>query len=553
MAEAVTSHEKLADVIDATKRSWRRDSNNLAASGQIQMQFSSIMRTFVDSPEKMMEVATAQSKAAKMDDDHTQPTERDDFRARVREQRKAAGREVEGSDRPAENRPERTKQAEKPKAPSRDTSNDEVQSDVAPATAKTDTPAEQSDATAGRSFQDRIIDAPQAILEGTHQQTGEPRPDLVQQGQHQQASHELEHGAQTVLAGALTDKNFSRVGEDLHDAANAVLARTKNTHAAGPSAGDSLREEQASDLSNRLAGFGQIQIQVDTANDAAKTRNNPIGGLNANVNFGQFDGLDTVAQTPFSDTAKGEMAGNGSEQKTTSTHANTPIDARGAQTSQQDVAALFGQAVRAQTAMAGQPGQMAGVDAKTMAPADAIQAVGAAAPAGPSQLSQTAKANPTTAAHQPEKPKEQTAAEQIAVKIRQAVGEGTDKINIKLNPHELGRVEVRLETAKDGSTAVTVLAERQETLDMLQKDSRGLERALNDAGLKTDAASLNFGLRGDGQRDVAQGRDRRDRQNNRNTERADIGRIEFGDKAGVAKSAANSRTLGADRGVDIRV
>jgi flagellar hook-length control protein FliK len=167
-------------------------------------------------------------------------------------------------------------------------------------------------------------------------------------------------------------------------------------------------------------------------------------------------------------------------------------------------------------------------------------------------LSQTAKANPATAAHQPEKP-QQTAAEQIAVKIRQAVGEGADKINIKLNPHELGRVEVRLELSKDGSITATVLAERRETLDILQKDARGLERALNDAGLKTDAASLSFGLRGDGQKQADVGRDRRNGANNRGDERAATGRIEFGDKAGLAKSAAYQRTLGANSGVDIRV
>jgi flagellar hook-length control protein FliK len=34
---------------------------------------------------------------------------------------------------------------------------------------------------------------------------------------------------------------------------------------------------------------------------------------------------------------------------------------------------------------------------------------------------------------------------------------------------------------------------------MLQKDQRTLERALNDAGLQTDAGSLSFNLKGQGQ------------------------------------------------------
>lgn len=44
-----------------------------------------------------------------------------------------------------------------------------------------------------------------------------------------------------------------------------------------------------------------------------------------------------------------------------------------------------------------------------------------------------------------------------------------------------------------------VTVERPETLELLQRDARGLERALQDAGLRTDSGSLNFNLRGDGQ------------------------------------------------------
>jgi hypothetical protein len=39
-----------------------------------------------------------------------------------------------------------------------------------------------------------------------------------------------------------------------------------------------------------------------------------------------------------------------------------------------------------------------------------------------------------------------------------------------------------------------IIAERPETLDILQRDIRVLERALQDAGLKTDQNSLSFDL-----------------------------------------------------------
>ena len=86
------------------------------------------------------------------------------------------------------------------------------------------------------------------------------------------------------------------------------------------------------------------------------------------------------------------------------------------------------------------------------------------------------------------------ANEQVAVQIRRAVAAGNDRISIRLHPAELGRVQVRLEVADDGHVRALITAERPETLDLMQRDLRGLERALQDAGLKTDPGSLSFGL-----------------------------------------------------------
>src|SRR3546814_6284200 len=68
-----------------------------------------------------------------------------------------------------------------------------------------------------------------------------------------------------------------------------------------------------------------------------------------------------------------------------------------------------------------------------------------------------------------------------------------------LHPAELGRIEVKLENASDGTLRAVISAERSETLDLLQRDARGLERALQEAGVKTDSGSLSFNLRGQGQ------------------------------------------------------
>lgn len=94
-------------------------------------------------------------------------------------------------------------------------------------------------------------------------------------------------------------------------------------------------------------------------------------------------------------------------------------------------------------------------------------------------------------------------AEQIALQVQKAQLAGKDQVTIKLHPAELGRIDVKLENGDDGVLRAVISAERSETLDLLQRDARGLERALQDAGVKTDSGSLNFNLKG--QQDPEQG------------------------------------------------
>ncbi len=111
--------------------------------------------------------------------------------------------------------------------------------------------------------------------------------------------------------------------------------------------------------------------------------------------------------------------------------------------------------------------------------------------------SQSARGATQAAAQRPARPA-QTAppTAQIAVHIVRAVGDGISRFNVQLQPAELGRVEVKIEVSTDGAVRAMVTAERQETVDQLQRDSRALERALQEAGLKTDSQNLHFSLRG---------------------------------------------------------
>lgn len=90
------------------------------------------------------------------------------------------------------------------------------------------------------------------------------------------------------------------------------------------------------------------------------------------------------------------------------------------------------------------------------------------------------------------------AAEQVAISISKAVKLGDTTFTVRLDPPHLGRVEVKMEILSDGRVHATLSAERWDTVESLQRESRILERAFQDAGLKPD--SMNFNLKDDQRR-----------------------------------------------------
>ena len=86
----------------------------------------------------------------------------------------------------------------------------------------------------------------------------------------------------------------------------------------------------------------------------------------------------------------------------------------------------------------------------------------------------------------------------VAVEIANKALNGKNQFDIRLDPPDLGRIHVRLEVDKDGNVISHLVADRTDTLDMLRRDSAGLDRALQDAGLKTSGDSLQFSLRDQG-------------------------------------------------------
>jgi hypothetical protein len=82
-------------------------------------------------------------------------------------------------------------------------------------------------------------------------------------------------------------------------------------------------------------------------------------------------------------------------------------------------------------------------------------------------------------------------------------------VTITLEPRELGQVEISIERTPGGEASVRVTAERPDTLALLQRDGRELERALAEVGLGGGSPSLSFGLGGGATRDGKGGGQRR--------------------------------------------
>ncbi len=89
----------------------------------------------------------------------------------------------------------------------------------------------------------------------------------------------------------------------------------------------------------------------------------------------------------------------------------------------------------------------------------------------------------------------------LAVHIARKFESGESRFEIRLDPIELGKLDISLTVAEDGRIQAAVRAERPETLDMLQRDARLLEQQLRQSGLNVDSNSLSFSLGGgNGQR-----------------------------------------------------
>jgi flagellar hook-length control protein FliK len=134
----------------------------------------------------------------------------------------------------------------------------------------------------------------------------------------------------------------------------------------------------------------------------------------------------------------------------------------------------------------------------------------------------------------------------LAVEIAASVNSGKTRFEIRLDPADLGRIDVRIDVDRNGQVTSHLTVEKPETLSMLQQDAPQLQRALDDAGLKTGSGGLQFSLRDQSS----------SRQNSGNQATGSAPRLVISDDDAIPAALAGrsyGRMLGASGGVDIRV
>src|SRR5262249_2195786 len=83
----------------------------------------------------------------------------------------------------------------------------------------------------------------------------------------------------------------------------------------------------------------------------------------------------------------------------------------------------------------------------------------------------------------------------IPIAIPARVEAGEKRFEIRLDPPDLGRIEVTLNVDSSGRATSHLVVDRADTLDLLRRDAPALERALQSAGLTTGDGALQFSLR----------------------------------------------------------
>jgi flagellar hook-length control protein FliK len=262
----------------------------------------------------------------------------------------------------------------------------------------------------------------------------------------------------------------------------------------------SKANEQAAQLSKMVGGGKKVDVSVTITDEKSTLVSKPTANLASNTVLA----ADTTAASLRSQ--QGKSAGNANATGQVQQLAGQAAGAAG-----QVQQATGAQTQFTNVTSAGAKGA-AQVGLHTVAAQGTLSSNGETpVAAAPNSVSATQQAQQNTSTQAANYTRFTTAnhavAEQVSVQINKALNAGNDKISIQLKPADLGRVDVQMEVGQDGRVTAVVTADNKQTLDLLQKDSKQLQEALQQAGLQTDDDSLSFNLReqDDGQEMVGSG------------------------------------------------
>lgn len=322
-----------------------------------------------------------------------------------------------------------------------------------------------------------------------------------------QAAQTAAAAAQTQVAKAQQNTTQSAQAQ----AQQAPQVNQERTQGQSAEVRSAAAQTQSQDLSQRLGDDARARVQVNvTGQQAAQTSTEP-GQFNRFVGYNPGDSrtISTAnGQAGSANVTNAAVATTDTpaEKPAAQTTAPIPTSATQPHTQASQPGAPATLAARAELAAASSRGESTQSQSgngqsnastnttTTTAPQPAAQAT---ATQSGQTFAQTVQQ--TAAADRPPAPTSTQVIEQIKVNINKTVKAGMDRVTIQLRPENLGRIEVKMELSQDGKVRALVTADTRETLDLLQRDARGLERALQDAGLRTDSNNLHFELRSEQQ------------------------------------------------------
>jgi len=134
----------------------------------------------------------------------------------------------------------------------------------------------------------------------------------------------------------------------------------------------------------------------------------------------------------------------------------------------------------------------------------------------------------------------------LAVEIAARARSGNTHFEIRLDPADLGRIDVRIDIDRNGHVTSHLMVEKPETLSMLRQDAPQLQRALDDAGFRTADSGLQFSLR-----DQNSSGQNNDSGSGQKAQRVIVSEEDI--IPAVVAGRSYGRTLGSSSGVDIKV